>query len=66
MYGVIIDVRESGVAVEIAGIEGKEDRGIVNLRLGDIHVSNVRDSYVKRLSDEFRPSDIIRAKVTRY
>ncbi len=63
VYGKIIDVRESGAAVEIAGIEGKEDREIVNSRLGDIHVSNVRGSYVKRLSDEFRPSDIIRAKV---
>ena len=63
VYGKIIEVRESGAAVEIAGIEGKEDREIVNSRLGDIHVSSVRDSYVKRLSDEFRPSDIIRAKV---
>lgn len=63
IYGKIIDVRESGAMVEIAGIEGKEDREIVNVRTGDIHVSNVRDSYVKRLSDEFRPSDIIRARV---
>src|SRR5665647_955105 len=63
VYGKITDVRESGAMVEVAGIEGKEDREIVNSRLGDIHVSNVRYSYVKRLSDEFRPSDIIRAKV---
>lgn len=63
LYGKIIDVRESGASVEIGGIEGKEEREIVNSRLGDIHVSNVRDSYVKRLSDEFRPMDIIKAKV---
>ena len=63
VYGEIIDVRESGATVEVAGIEGKEEREIVNLRLGDIHVSNIRDSYVKRLADEFRPSDIIRARV---
>ncbi len=63
VYGEVIDVRESGAMVEIAGIEGKEEREIVNLRLGDIHVSNVRDSYVKRLADEFRPSDIVRARV---
>lgn len=63
IYGKITDVRESGAMVEVAGIEGKEDREIVNVRSGDIHVSNVRDSYVKRLSDEFRPSDIIRARV---
>ena len=63
IYGKITDVRDSGAMVEIAGIEGKEDREIVNVRLGDIHVSNVRDSYVKRLSDEFRPFDIVRARV---
>ncbi|WP_440945816.1 exosome complex RNA-binding protein Csl4 [Methanosarcina sp. T3] len=63
IYGRITDVRESGAMVEVAGIEGKEDREIVGSRPGDIHVSNVRDSYVKRLSDEFRPSDIVRARV---
>ncbi|HIH74921.1 MAG TPA: exosome complex RNA-binding protein Csl4, partial [Methanosarcina sp.] len=63
VYGKITDVRESGAMVEIAGIEGKESREIVSIRPGDIHVSNVRDSYVKRLSDEFRPSDLIRARV---
>jgi len=63
VYGRITDVRESGAMVEVAGIEGKENREIVGSRPGDIHVSNVRDSYVKRLSDEFRPSDIVRARV---
>lgn len=63
VYGRITDVRESGAMVEVAGIEGKENREIVGIRPGDIHVSNVRDSYVKRLADEFRPSDIIRARV---
>ncbi|HEY3362539.1 MAG TPA: exosome complex RNA-binding protein Csl4 [Methanosarcina sp.] len=63
VYGKITDVRESGAMVEVAGIEGKEDREIVNVRSGDVHVSNVRDSYVKRLSDELRPFDIIRARV---
>jgi exosome complex component CSL4 len=63
VYGEITDVRESGATVEVAGIEGKEEREIINIRPGDIHVSNVKDSYVKRLADEFRPSDIIRAKV---
>jgi exosome complex component CSL4 len=63
IYGKITDVRESGAIVEVAGIEGKEDREIVNVRSGDIHVSNVRDSYVKRLSDEFRPFEIVKARV---
>jgi len=63
IYGRITDVRDSGAMVEVAGIEGKENRAIVSSRPGDIHVSNVRDSYVKRLLDEFRPSDLIRAKV---
>jgi exosome complex component CSL4 len=64
VYGEITDVRESGATVEVAGIEGKEEREIVNIRPGDIHVSNVRDSYVKRLADEFKHSDLIRARVT--
>lgn len=63
IYGRITDVRESGAMVEVAAIEGKENRAIVSSRPGDIHVSNVRDAYVKRLLDEFRPSDIIKAKV---
>ncbi|MDQ1274585.1 MAG: exosome complex component [Euryarchaeota archaeon] len=63
VYGRITDVRESGAMVEMAGIEGKENREIVSVRPGDIHVSNVRDSYVKWLADEFRPSDIVRARV---
>lgn len=63
VYGKITDVRESGAMVEMGGIEGKENRQIVNSRPGDIHVSNVRDSYVKRLSDEFRPFDIVKARV---
>jgi len=63
VYGRITDVRESGAMVEVAGIEGKENREIVSVRPGDIHVSNVRDSYVKWLGDEFRSSDIIRARV---
>lgn len=63
VYGRITDVRESGAMVEIAGIEGKENREIVNVRPGDIHVSSVRDSYVKWLGDEFRSSDIVRARV---
>ncbi|KKG11904.1 exosome complex RNA-binding protein Csl4 [Methanosarcina sp. 2.H.A.1B.4] len=63
IYGRITDVRESGAMVEVAAIEGKENREIVSSRPGDVHVSNVRDAYVKRLLDEFRPSDLIRAKV---
>jgi len=63
IYGRITDVRESGAMVEVAAIEGKENREIVSSRPGDIHVSNVRDAYVKRLLDEFRPSDLIRARV---
>ncbi|MDD4749257.1 MAG: exosome complex RNA-binding protein Csl4 [Methanosarcinaceae archaeon] len=63
VYGRISGVRESGAAVEIAGVEGRTERDIVNLSLGDIHVSNVRDSYVKRLANEFKVGDLVRAKV---
>ncbi|MDD4497414.1 MAG: exosome complex RNA-binding protein Csl4 [Methanosarcinaceae archaeon] len=63
VYGRVSGVRESGAAVEIAAVEGRIERSIVNLSLGDIHVSNVRDSYVKRLANEFVVGDLVQAKV---
>lgn len=63
VFGRVTDVRESGALVEIAAIEGKTDREVMTMGLADLHVSHVRDSYVKRLANEFQASDIIRAKV---
>lgn len=63
VIGRVNDLRSSMVLVEIAKIEGKGDREIVNLQNAAIHVSNIKDSYVKDVMFEFSPFDIIKAKV---
>jgi len=63
VIGRVNDLRSSVALVEIAMIEGKGEREIVNLQPAVIHVSNVKESYVKSLDYEFSPFDIVRAKV---
>lgn len=63
VIGRVNDLRSSVALVEIAMLEGKGEREIINLQPAAIHVSNVKDSYVKSLDYEFSPFDIIRAKV---
>ena len=63
VIGRVNDLRSSMVLVEIAKIEGKGDREIVNLQNAAIHVSNIKDSYVKDVMFEFSPFDIIKARV---
>ena len=63
VIGQITDVKDSVVLLEIAGIKGKGEREIVNAENAAIHVSNVKDAYVKELSYEFAPFDIVKARV---
>jgi exosome complex component CSL4 len=63
VIGRVNDLRSSVALVEIAMLEGKGEREIVNLQPAAIHVSNVKDSYVKSLDYEFSPFDLVRAKV---
>lgn len=63
VVGRVTDVKDSVVLVEIAGIKGKGEREIVNVEQAAIHVSNVKDAYVKELYYEFAPFDIVKAKV---
>jgi len=63
VIGRVNDLRSSVALVEIAMIEGKGEREIVNLLPAAIHVSNVKESYVKSLDYEFSPFDLVRAKV---
>ncbi len=63
VIGQITDVKDSVVLLEIAGIKGKGERAIVNAEDAAIHVSNVKDAYVKDLSYEFAPFDIVKARV---
>jgi len=63
VIGQVTDVKDSVALVEIAGIKGKGEREIVNVEQAAIHVSNVKDAYVKELYYEFAPFDIVKAKV---
>lgn len=63
VIGQVTDVKDSVVLVEIAGIKGKGEREIVNVEQAAIHVSNVKDAYVKELYYEFAPFDIVKARV---
>lgn len=63
VVGQVTDVKDSVALVEIAGIKGKGEREIVNAEQAAIHVSNVKDAYVKELYYEFAPFDIVKAKV---
>jgi len=63
VVGSIVNIRESVVLVEIGAIRGKGEREFQMNGPAAIHVSNVRDSFVKTLSQEFAMSDIVKAKV---
>lgn len=63
VIGQVTDVKESVVLIEIAGIKGRGEREIVNAEQAAIHVSNVKDAYVKELYQEFAPFDIVKARV---
>jgi len=63
VVGQVTDVKDSVALVEIAGIKGKGEREIVHVEQAAIHVSNVKDAYVKELYYEFAPFDIVKAKV---
>lgn len=63
VVGQVTDVKDSVVLVEIARIKGKGEREIINIEGAAIHVSNVKDEYVKGLNQEFSPFDIVKGKV---
>ncbi|MDY6965736.1 MAG: exosome complex RNA-binding protein Csl4 [Halobacteriota archaeon] len=63
VLGRITDVKDTVALVDIACIKGKEERGLANNEQGVVHISNVKDAYVSKLTYEFGYRDIIKAKV---
>jgi exosome complex component CSL4 len=59
----IEEVREQSTNVFIGAIRGREGRELPLPNSGTIHISNTHTGYVKDLSTQFRPGDIVRAKV---
>ncbi|MEM2907772.1 MAG: exosome complex RNA-binding protein Csl4 [Candidatus Hadarchaeales archaeon] len=63
VIGRVEEVRDQLASVRIAVLRGREDRQLPLPDQGIIHVSQVRGGYVKDLTREFRPGDIVRARV---
>jgi len=63
VIGEVTDIKGSMVMVSIVCLDDMGEREIPNLQPAVIHVSNVKDSYVKELSSEFGYGDIIKARV---
>lgn len=63
IVGSVVNMRESVALVEIGAIKGKGEREFQTNGAAAIHVSNVKDSYVKNLGQEFSLSDVVKAKV---
>ncbi len=63
VIGVVTDLRESSARIEIAATEKSPDREIVNNGNAEVYISNVKNGFTKEISDEFAPTDIIRARV---
>jgi exosome complex component CSL4 len=62
VFGEITDVRTSMAICEVISVEG-EERSITGDTNGTVHVSKISSGYTSDVGKEFRPSDIIRAKV---
>lgn len=63
IVGTIMNVRDSMALVQIGGIKGNDEREFINPGIAAIHVSNVKESYVKEMSQEFSVSDVVKAKI---
>jgi len=62
VVGEVIDLKDSLVIVSLAFKKGYEDRPISDEE-ATIHISNVRNSYVKDLRSLFSMRDILKAKI---
>ena len=63
VVGRVVDIKGSVALVELSRIKGALDREIAGNTSAAIHISNVKDSYVQDLAQEFGYQDIVKAKV---
>jgi len=62
VYGTLFDNKTGLSLVFIEKVEGR-DRALAQDNFAAIHIADAADHYVDDLSQEFRPSDILRARV---
>lgn len=63
VIGRVSDLKGSVALVDIARIKGHENRELATSDRGAIHISNIKNAYVKDLSHEFGFMDIVLGKV---
>ncbi|WP_297420423.1 exosome complex RNA-binding protein Csl4 [Thermococcus sp.] len=64
VIGQVIEVKPQTAIVQIIRIEGREnDREVATSKLAGIHISQVDESYVEGMLNEFRIGDMVRARV---
>ena len=63
VVGRITDIKGSVALVELSRIKGSLDREIAGNTSAAIHISNVKDSYVQDLQQEFGYQDIVKARI---
>jgi len=63
VIGRVTDVKPSVVLVAMECMASNPERGISNSTQAAIHISNVKDSYVQDLSQEYAFMDIVKAHV---
>lgn len=63
VIGRIEKVRSQMANVSVGILRGREDRQLPSSGDGIIHISKVSEDYVEDLDQQFKPGDIVRAKV---
>jgi len=63
VVGRVEEVRDQSANVYIGVLRGREDRELPLPNMGSIHVSQVHTGYVEDMRRQFKPGDIVRARV---
>ena len=63
VIGRVEEVRDQSANVYIGVLRGREDRELPLPNMGAIHVSQVHTRYVEEMRRQFKPGDIVRARV---
>ncbi len=63
VIGRVSQIRGQIANIDIGAVRGNEDREVPNADDAVIHISNISTDYVEEIEDEFKPADIIRARV---
>ena len=63
VVGRVEEVRDQSANIYIGVLRGREDRELPLPNMGTVHVSQVHTRYVEEMRRQFKPGDIVRARV---